>query len=172
MTVSITSGMTSCFSNNVNMLLWASRFADVLCQGIVRERTLCSSFPKSRTFFKSYRSVRQPGYLPLVERPIGIAPPPHDGFAFIAALSGGRACVTLTMTARSKAVKVLAPIIRTFRIPEHKFPLKSWRPSCRGLQLLLRNQILGRVGSDSFLQRFDSYLGERLRTARTRSWLR
>jgi len=34
---------------------------------------------------KPYRSVRQPGYLPN-ERSIGFAPPPHDGFAFLAAL--------------------------------------------------------------------------------------
>jgi hypothetical protein len=30
-------------------------------------------------------TVRQPGYLPLGERPMGFAPPPHGGFAFIVA---------------------------------------------------------------------------------------
>ena len=30
-------------------------------------------------------TVRQPGYLPLGERSMGFAPPPHGGFAFIAA---------------------------------------------------------------------------------------
>jgi hypothetical protein len=28
------------------------------------------------------RSVRQPGYLPYIESPLGFASPPHDGFAF------------------------------------------------------------------------------------------
>src|SRR5918995_4601920 len=42
-------------------------------------------FPKVGLSLKPYRSVRQPGYLPN-EGPLGFAPPPHDGFAFLAAL--------------------------------------------------------------------------------------
>jgi len=59
------------------------------------------SFPKS----PGSLAVRQPGYLTL-ERPIGFAPPPHDGFAFLAAPSRRRcACVTLTMTGKEGVVK-------------------------------------------------------------------
>src|SRR5215217_9305287 len=32
-------------------------------------------------------AVRQPGYLP-ARRPLGFAPPPHDGFAFLASAHG------------------------------------------------------------------------------------
>jgi hypothetical protein len=44
------------------------------------------SFPKS----PGSLAVRQPGYLPLVERSIGFASPPRDGFAFLAAPSRRR----------------------------------------------------------------------------------
>jgi hypothetical protein len=36
-------------------------------------------------------AVRQPGYLP-ARRPLGFAPPPHDGFALLASAQG---CVSL-----------------------------------------------------------------------------
>jgi hypothetical protein len=71
------------------------------------ERIRISLFLLSlRVLLKKHRNaVRQPSYL--LWRPLGFAPPPHDGFALLAAAPLGKRCVCLlrVMTVNNEDVK-------------------------------------------------------------------
>jgi hypothetical protein len=72
------------------------------------ECILFSSFLLGLSFPKSPGSLfGSPAISPTKRRPLGFAPPPHDGFAFLAAPSRRRksACVALNMTGKEGVVK-------------------------------------------------------------------